>query len=234
MKNNWDRLQDYFNIVTTKESKDGKPLKRELTNHELSDAFVKLYIEVSKMKRENTQLRNNIRAMDGHPVIQINDPNAKLDDISLYLYLKDFWPSIFEDYKAKIQSSKILKGKRFKSFKEANNYVWKDLIQNNKLKKTNESLFVLSKWVDGMGIKHNFRNKQEFVTACLCYMDYKGYLDKEGKTFNKLGDIKRGSFRFNSDEETYAILTDTFDTVGKYKSGIEKFKLKIKELKEND
>lgn len=233
MKNNWDRLQDYFNIVTTKESKDGKPLKRELTNHELSDAFVKLYIEVSKMKRENTQLRNNIRAMDGHPVIQITDQNAKLEDISLYLYLKDFWPSIFEDYKTKIQGSKVLKAKRFKSLKEANEYVWNDLVKS-KARRDTETLFVLSKWVEGMGIKHNFRNKQEFITACLLYMDYKGYLNKEGKTFNKLGDIKRGSFRFNSDEDTYRILTDTFDTVAKYKSGIEKFKLKIKELKEND
>lgn len=220
MIDNWGELRKLI------QNREG----RSLNEHELTRAVTHLSFIVSQLKNENNMLKNQIRAVSGYPLINFKDPKAKVDEFSLYMYLQEFWPEVFHDYKDKIQSSKKFKAKKFTNLKQANEFVWTELIKP----KDNESLFVLSKWVEGMGISHHFRTKQEFITACLCYMDYKGYLDKEGKTFNKLGDIKRGSFRFNSDEETYAILTDTFDTVGKYKSGIEKFKLKIKELKEND
>ena len=186
--------------------------KGQATPDELQLGFKAMWDIIQQKDAKIDVLVSQLLALSGCTKhrLSLKDSNS----ISLYMYMKEFYPEIFKDHQKKVQASNKLKGLKFKSFKEAHSFLWNEYLNTTNVVKKKQPTLTLSSWVKN--IANPYRTINEYVSGVLIYLDYKGYIDYYGHTFNKLGNIKRRAFKFYDDEETIAILQEAIDIVGQY------------------
>lgn len=184
----------------------------ELDNEQIQSALRSLSELIRMQNLEISHLKKQLLAASNAKTINIENL-GKVDSISFYMYLSEFYPEIFKEHRKKIQSSNRLKTLRFKNLKEAHLFLW-----DNYLKEVHydeeSPMIILSSWTKN--IANPYKNPKEYVTAILIYLDYMGHIDYYGKSFNHLGEVKKGCFKFRSDDETNSIIQEAIEKVGIY------------------
>lgn len=185
----------------------------DITEDVLQNGIKALWDIIKHKDDRINALNSQILALSGCTKHKLN--LKETNSISLYMYMKEFYPEIFKDHQKKVQASNKLKGLKFKSLKEAHSFLWDEYLSSKPEKvKKKQPTMTLSSWIKN--IANPYRTINEYVSGVLIYLDYKGYIDYYGHTFNKLGNIKRRAFKFYDDEETIAILQEAIDIVGQY------------------
>lgn len=185
---------------------------RKLDNEKIQSALKSFHVIIKAQQLEISQLKKQLLAAENSTKILISNLKG-INSISLYMYLSEFYPEILEDHRKKIQSSKKLKTLKFKTLKEAHLFLWKEYLLEPMVK-DNTPMTVLSNWTKN--IANPYKNPREYVTAILIYLNHKGYLDYYNKSFNQLGEVRKGCFKFRLDDETNDIIKEAIEAVGIY------------------